>query len=380
MGDVWSEGLPILYGRSVATGGLVHVDDAPNGKACGCVCPDPGCGQPLIARNNGKKKIHHFAHIGGTCAWSAEYLLAELTLEVIKERGRVWFPELSYEVPGTHRLEIISRGMELPVSCAKKIEAEGRKAPVIAVEVRTSRGCARYVFVPELAHVLSGEQIASLRKECRGIVKIDLRGLMHAMKALEGKHYDREELAVRIQSKEVVEELLSGKWQRHLEWAWNSKAKELSDQAWRTYIQRKEEERRKAQEERDRQAAIELANRERERLEAAKKAEEERGARALAAKAAADREAAQLAWEEAHPVQGRAIRDEARRQKSLSSMDRAREIMAPIVDDAREPAKGLGGKRWYRCEKCGRVGSADEFAVGDVGGVWNRGVCCECAW
>ncbi len=82
MSDVWGESLPILYGRSTATGELVHVDDAPNGKACGCVCPDPGCGQPLIARNNGKKKIHHFAHIGGTCAWSAE-----LALGVVSRQG-----------------------------------------------------------------------------------------------------------------------------------------------------------------------------------------------------------------------------------------------------------------------------------------------------
>lgn len=175
MSDVWGESLPILYGRSVATGELVLVDDAPNGKACGCVCPDPGCGQPLIVRNNGKKKIHHFAHIGGTCALSAEYLLTELALEVIRERGCVWFPELVYEVPGTHLPERISKGMELPVDCAEKIEVEGRKAPAIALDVRTARGCARYVFVPELAHVLSGEQIASFGKECRGIVGIDLR-------------------------------------------------------------------------------------------------------------------------------------------------------------------------------------------------------------
>ena len=97
--------------------------------------------------------------------------------------------------------------MELPVCCAEKIEVEGRKAPAIALEIRTSRGNARYVFVPELVHVLDGEQIASLRKECRGIVRIGLRSLMRSMKTLEGKHYDREELAVRIQSKEVMEEL-----------------------------------------------------------------------------------------------------------------------------------------------------------------------------
>ena len=236
------------------------------------------------------------------------------------------------------------------------------------------------MFVPELVHVLDGEQIASLRKECRGIVRMGFRSLMRSMKALEGKHYDREELAVRIQSKEVMEELLSGRRQGHLSWVWNAKAKELSDRAWRLYTQKKEEERQKAETEKERRAAIDHEKREKVRLAAAKRAEEERAQLAQAAKAAAEREAAREAWEEAHPVQGRSIRDEARRQKALSDMDRAREIMAPIVDDVRRPARGLGGKRWYRCEKCGKVGPADEFAVGDTAGVWNRGICCGCAW
>lgn len=54
----------------------------------------------------------------------------------------------------------------------------------------------------------------------------------------------------------------------------------------------------------------------------AKKAEEGRAKLAQAAKATAESE-------EAHPVQGRSIRDEGRRRKALGDMDRARKIMAP---------------------------------------------------
>jgi hypothetical protein len=39
---------------------LVHITKASNGKRCCCVCP--GCRQPLIARNRGKKRIPYFAH------------------------------------------------------------------------------------------------------------------------------------------------------------------------------------------------------------------------------------------------------------------------------------------------------------------------------
>ncbi|MEQ1961675.1 hypothetical protein ABLB69_00490 [Xenorhabdus khoisanae] len=39
---------------------IVHVDSVPNGKRCNCVCKH--CGDPLIAKNNGKIVTHHFSH------------------------------------------------------------------------------------------------------------------------------------------------------------------------------------------------------------------------------------------------------------------------------------------------------------------------------
>lgn len=42
-------------------GNLVYINEAKNGLACECVCP--GYKQPLVAKNNGKKKEHHFAHL-----------------------------------------------------------------------------------------------------------------------------------------------------------------------------------------------------------------------------------------------------------------------------------------------------------------------------
>ena len=41
----------------------VYIDEVPNGKQCGCFCKE--CGGELVAKNNGKIKVHHFAHATG---------------------------------------------------------------------------------------------------------------------------------------------------------------------------------------------------------------------------------------------------------------------------------------------------------------------------
>lgn len=42
-------------------GNVVYIEEVKNGLGCECICP--GCKQSLIAKNSGKKREHHFAHL-----------------------------------------------------------------------------------------------------------------------------------------------------------------------------------------------------------------------------------------------------------------------------------------------------------------------------
>jgi len=66
------------------TGQLVNVDDVLVGKKCGCFCP--ACKEPLTAKNQGKKRMHHFAHQSGTeCDYAIESMLHLIAKEKIRE-------------------------------------------------------------------------------------------------------------------------------------------------------------------------------------------------------------------------------------------------------------------------------------------------------
>lgn len=66
------------------TGQLVHVDNVPVGNKCSCFCP--ACKEPLVAKNQGIKRMHHFAHQYGTeCNYALETMLHLLAKEKIRE-------------------------------------------------------------------------------------------------------------------------------------------------------------------------------------------------------------------------------------------------------------------------------------------------------
>lgn len=65
-------------------GVLWDIEDVPNGNACGCICP--ACGEPLMAKNQGTVRMHHFAHQSGTeCEYAYESMLHILAKDKIRE-------------------------------------------------------------------------------------------------------------------------------------------------------------------------------------------------------------------------------------------------------------------------------------------------------
>ena len=64
-------------------GKLVHVDNVPNGKECGCICP--ACKKPLQAKNGGQVREHYFAHQPGVdCPTALETTLHFLAKDKIQ--------------------------------------------------------------------------------------------------------------------------------------------------------------------------------------------------------------------------------------------------------------------------------------------------------
>lgn len=63
---------------------MVHIDTVKNGLECGCVCPS--CKEPLVAKNDGKIREHHFAHANGAdCGTGYQTMIHLLAKDIIEE-------------------------------------------------------------------------------------------------------------------------------------------------------------------------------------------------------------------------------------------------------------------------------------------------------
>ena len=88
--------MKVPWGLQKSKDMMVRVDDVPNGKASGCVCS--ACLAVLVAKNQGVRKAHHFAHAAtadnqGACeGWlhaTAKRLLFERIQRALTEGARI---------------------------------------------------------------------------------------------------------------------------------------------------------------------------------------------------------------------------------------------------------------------------------------------------
>ena len=342
----------ILYGLG-PDGELRYIEDVERGEGCGCVCPNPRCGQPLVAKK-GDVMGHHFAHKRSTCKWAVEYVISSIAAQVVASSGRMVFPELSYHDSMTDAKAVIAGAQQVGVSSVELVEVSGRGNPDLLVTRNVAGSERRFLALISLAHSVKAEEIARVRATGVDAFLIDLKKIYDQRKR-EDKHFDREALPLEFQDAGYLASILVDGSGWCMRWLANAKRKAKREESEREYAAWKaqEEKRRKAEEEK------------RRKLEEERKRELERLRKETARqKAKRETEAARAAEEAARAHEAAMVEERERIIGELDQQDRQ--------------VRDSFGNRWVRCEKCGKASTVDEFQSYGGAGRINLGVCYGC--
>ena len=103
-----------------SNGDLVFIDDVKNGLECNCKCPS--CGENMIAKNDGKRNEHHFAHESDpdhTCKGYRETLLHIWSKEIIENEKTIMAPEKDSRYKFPNKFSFVSVELEKEDSITK---------------------------------------------------------------------------------------------------------------------------------------------------------------------------------------------------------------------------------------------------------------------
>ena len=215
-------------------------------------------------------------------------------------------------------------------------------------------------MVVSLIHPLKDCELEAIASTGVDVVLVDLRASLRARKRAEGKHFKRKSIVAEYQDKSFVECMLLDEGCPFKTWAANSKrasAEAESAERKRVWQEEREWERRKRE-----KAEADLRARKRLEMERRQAALERQIFEQRAAKEA--EEAERLAAEEA-------AREEAEKRSLI-------EIEEQLQQQEHQARDSLG-RRWVRCEKCGKAKLADEFMIYGGQGRMNLGTCYECS-
>ena len=295
MSETFASG-SILYGRG-PDGELRHIEDVERGEACNCVCPDPSCGQTLIARK-GTKRAHHFAHKRGTCEWAVEYVVSAVAERVVRKAGAMVFPRLIYRnALNNDEEEELSQSRRMRITSARLVEESGRGNPDLLVTCSDKSGATReFLVVLCLVHGLSRKSKEAIRQSGRDAFAVDLKLLLKYAKDEQGKHYDREKILLGFQDPGFLAGVLTEGRGRCMRWVFNAKAAAAEEESRKKRDEQIEEEKARSEKEQEERRRIAAAKAEADRKAAEKRRAEEAERAAEAAKAAEERRAEEERW------------------------------------------------------------------------------------
>lgn len=150
-------------------GNIVSIDDVPNGKECGCVCP--ACGDELIARK-GQKRMHHFAHRSNEdCEYGYESSLHLAAKDILSRSEKMVIPPVYVEFPQSGKpKELISMEREISID---DVELEKRFDDIIPDIVVYSGD--KYFFIEiYVTHPIDDEKLKKLKEKNFPTIEIDL--------------------------------------------------------------------------------------------------------------------------------------------------------------------------------------------------------------
>ena len=197
----------LVYANDSA-GALRHVDEVANGSACGCTCP--ACGQPLIARNGGSVRAHHFAHEGGSCDWAAEAVVSLIIQDVVLDACSMCLPEAPYFDEEASEWRVMPPSGPVAVTGVRQVGVPGRDAPCAELSCSVADGRHWKVnLVPCLSHPLTSAQVSSFSESGVLVVAIDMKSAREGALDDEGRHYSRDEAFALMQKPAFIGSLLA---------------------------------------------------------------------------------------------------------------------------------------------------------------------------
>lgn len=158
-------------------GQLVHIDEVPNGLACGCRCP--GCGERMVAKQ-GPKTVHHFAHEGGSdCAGGLQTALHRAAKAILSQEKHMLLPELKvFEAAkdGAGRSHEASRSIAPKKVAFDEVIEETRFGSVVP-DIVGKIGDRTLLVEVAVHHFVDEAKLAKLREAGAACVEIDLSGM-----------------------------------------------------------------------------------------------------------------------------------------------------------------------------------------------------------